>query len=338
MTTASDLISSSENLAAKADLFALICGERALLFAGAGVAIPAGFPSWTKLLEGLEGICDVVGTGFVRDAGARKSSPIEYADVLKAHIQTCAGDLSRYTDYLVNEFRRLPRLQEFHRDLVLLPFRGFVTTNYESTIESALSLIEHQPPDKTVILGGPGPLTREFHASLIPALGRKPGQRLVAHIHGHYRDPASIVLSKSDYVIAYGLTATIVAPPAYILPPLVDFLHVVLAPWSLVFVGFSFQDPQFEVLLEAAGKRFGLRHTSTHFALMPTTDKSADEDRDRAQRLKADYGIETVFFEQVGSSFDRLYDIVREIRQTCGLISPDSLPDINVRTIVGMRT
>jgi hypothetical protein len=101
-----------------------------------------------------------------------------------------------------------------------------------------------------------------------------------------------------------------------------------------VFIGFSFQDLQFDLFLEAASKRYKLWGSDTHYAFMATTDESADDDVRKADRLRAEYGVATLFYEAFGDSHERLYTLVKELREECGA----ALPDINARTIPRMRT
>jgi hypothetical protein len=328
VTTVSDLTTGDGNRQARRALVELIRHNRALLFAGAGFAVPAGFPSWTGLLSELEELCDASGPGFARDAVAIDQDPLRYADAIKAHIEHATGNLERYYAHLARRFSARPSLDRFHHDIVALPFRGFITSNYEPTLEAALAFAEPEPVDKFVIVPRtPGGFVREFHQSLTGT-----GARLVAHIHGYYRQPETIVLSASDYAIAYGLNSTDADRPM-----LVAFLEAVLAPWSLVFLGFGFRDQLFEEFLRSASRRYNLWNTDSHFALVGTTRDTADLDSHRARQFKATYGIETVFYEQIGGSHQPLYDMIAEIREELGLLPRPGLVDINDRMIEGMR-
>jgi hypothetical protein len=325
----SELTAGDTNRRARNALVSQIRDRRTILFAGAGFGAPAGFPMWSGLLHGLEDLCDALGPGFARDDQLIVDDPLWYADSIKSHIEGIHGSLEPYWEHLVRVFMQMPRVIGFHEDVVAMPFRGFITTNYEPTIEAALAITEREPADKCVIVtGGPGALIREFHRSLT----RDGEPRLVAHIHGYYRQPRSIILSASDYAKAYALNELDGEPPA-----LVDFLRSVLAPWSLVFIGFGFRDQHFEAFLQSASRRFGLWNTDTHFALVDTSAESADSDALRAGKFKSMYGIQTVFYERIGDSHQQLYETVSDMRADLGLGTRSSVSDINERMIEGMR-
>jgi hypothetical protein len=323
------VIAGDDNRAARGALVNALRAGEAVLFAGAGVAVPAGYPSWTRLLAGLEDLCDAAGDGFHRDPGARKDIPLSYAETIKRHIHAVHGSLDPYFAYLQREFMKDPQLIRFHRELVSLPFGGFVTTNYDSTLEVALLLRERVPADKAVdVRSVTGLALHEFYRSL----HREHRGRRVAHIHGYHASPRHIVLSATDYDDAYGRRSETSERPV-----LVDFLHTVVATSSFVFVGFSFQDAVFLEFLDASSKRLNLWDSATHFALIGTSDGRLDEDLKWAKRLNFSYGIETIFFPRVDDSFQSLYDLITEICEEFGVAETRTIVDINDSTIEGMR-
>lgn len=276
-------------------------------------------------------MCDAVGTGFVRDDRVRLDNPLGYADAIKAHLENHTGGLARYEAALVNCFGAAPRIQPFHEDMVSLPFRGFLTTNYERTLETALALIESEPSEKSVVIG-------VEHSSLahafIKSLASTSSGRLVAHIHGWYKQPSSIILSASDYARAYGTNRK----KEDDLPLLLDFLKIAVAPVSLVFVGFSFNDQHFGNFLAAAGSLFKLWGTDAHYALVPTTKETVDRDLERAAEYKERFAVETVFYERIGASHQQLFDMIASFREQIGLTKRRSaVVDFNDRMVEGMR-
>src|SRR5436305_340324 len=96
--------------------------HRAVLWVGAGLSIPAGYPSWQGLAELLRARSVVPlpqsgGTHLV-DAFVSANGRGALADVL--------GDIFIHKRHL-----------KLHEDLVRLPWRAIVTTNYDELLEDA---------------------------------------------------------------------------------------------------------------------------------------------------------------------------------------------------------
>ncbi|MBK7595327.1 MAG: SIR2 family protein [Gemmatimonadetes bacterium] len=327
--TLESLVGTVANQAAITALLSRIGRGDTVLFAGAGVSMPAGFPSWSDLLKALEGVCDSVGGGFVRDERARRDDPLVYVDAIKSHVEACRGTLDRYAGELYRIFSAAPQIQPFHEDLVALPFRAFMTTNYEPTIETALASTEFEPSEKSVVIG----LDYRTHAlAYIRSLITPQKGRLVAHLHGWFKQPESIVLSLSDYERAYGL-----GRPGQV-TPLLDFLNTAVPPVSLVFIGFSFEDPSFGAFLAATGDRFATWGSPIHYALIGTSQADARRDVARAAQYKEHYSVETVFYEKRGQSHQHLYEMIAEFRDGIGITKRrPAVVDFNDRMVEGMR-
>lgn len=323
------LVGTAANQAAITALLDSIERGDTVLFAGAGISVPAGFPSWSGLLKALEEMCDSVGEGFVRNELARDGDPLIYVDAIKTHVATCKGSLDRYEAELCRLFGAAPQIQPFHEDLVALPFRAFITTNYERTIETALALTEFEPSEKSVVIGSD---YRTLALNFIRSLTSMQKGRLVAHIHGWYKQPASIVLSLSDYKRAYGLGRQEQSTT------LLDFLGTAVPPVSLIFVGFSFDDQSFGAFLDATGERFATWGTPLHYALIGTSQESTDRDMERAAQYREQYSVETVFYQKRGQSHQHLYEMVAAFRERIGITKRrPAVVDFNDRMVGGMR-
>lgn len=79
------LVACEASKRAREALVARIGNREMALFAGAGVSVPAGFPSWSALLQRLETMCDAIAQGFPKDERIRADNPLGYADTIKAH-------------------------------------------------------------------------------------------------------------------------------------------------------------------------------------------------------------------------------------------------------------
>ncbi len=279
----------------------------AVLFVGAGCSIPSGYPSWPRLLETLESACDEVKSGFVRDKGLREADSLGYAEKLRQHLSSGPKGAKRYHELLYQRFVGPPALTPFHDDLVALPVRGFLTTNYDNTIQTSLMRRpgDFRPVEKTVIVDG-GPANREtdFYDAL-----RTRSSRLVAHVHGYFTHPETIVLTATDYRRAYGESGIDRAPTR-----VESFLKQVFTGYPVIFVGFSFQDPYFVRMLEAIANQLGTWGRARHFALMPTTRERKAEYCDAAASWRERLSIATAFYPNDDNTHSALQNVIRDLR------------------------
>ena len=77
-------------------------------------------------------------------------------------------------------------------------------------------------------------------------------------------------------------------------------LWAVLATRRVVFVGFSMEDPYFNKMLEIVSADLWDWDKSIHFAIMGISAEDREDiqdSKDKADRLKSKYGIDTVFYE-----------------------------------------
>ena len=314
-----DLVASGENEDRKRELIDLVASGEAMLMVGAGSSARVGYVTWNGLLEELENLACQCGCDFEKDKEKRVGKPLEYAENIKSHIRDKIGDLGRYYALLDQLFKpKSPAYDEFHRLLVDLPFRGILTTNYDIVLEAALQgkkteaerKGEEIPPIDEfplVIEKDPPRLIHEF------LLARNNDPRIpqrIAHLHGIYRDRASIILSADDYIEAYGEyvaedneTESIEAEgndevntrEVWTLHR--KLLWAVLATRRVVFVGFSMEDPYFNKMLEIVSADLWGWNKSIHFAIMGASDKNIKDSKDKADTLKSEYGVDTVFYE-----------------------------------------
>jgi len=317
------------NLKARAALTESIRSECALMFAGAGFSAPAGFPTWTALLEKLEQLCARVGSGFTPNPELRDGDPLEYANTIQDHVRRATGSLAQYEAELQDFFKGPPQILQFHRDTVALPFRGFLTTNYDNTIQTALAKVEHEPADKHIIITEDNGRHRYDYLSGLPRRGTP---RMVAHLHGYYWNPETIVLSARDYSRVYGTVGD-----NSVSRPLPDFLQNILSIWGLVFIGFSLKDPRLVAFLDAATARYQLWNRDIHFVLLETTTRTEASDRGKAEWLKSKYGVRTVFYDNTDGTHRNLYELIRELREQLAP-SDASFATINARMMEGMTT
>lgn len=318
-----------ENTKRKRELIELIASGEAILIVGAGSSARVGYLTWEGLLEELEKLADQCGFGFETNEGKRREKPLEYAEDIKSHICDKMGNLSRYYALLDELFKpKSPTHDQFHRLLVDLPIRGILTTNYDIVLEEALleKRIEAEgesrrirPVDASPLVIGPD-TPRLVHEFLLSRNNDPHISQRIAHLHGVYRYRESIILSSNDYVKNYGLRVE---------QPNEDqrnedswtfhrkLLWAVLATRRVVFVGFSMEDPYFNKILEIVSEDLWGWDKSIHFAIMGIGTENTKDSKDKAKRLKDKYGIDTVFYEVVKNSHQRIEDLFVEITEQC---------------------
>ena len=321
-----------ENEERKRELIELVASGEAVLMVGAGSSVRVGYVTWDGLLEELENLADQCGRDFEKDEEKRVKKPLEYAEDIKSHIRDKTGDLGRYYALLDQLFKpKSPAYDEFHRLLVDLPFRGILTTNYDSVLEAALfdKKIEVEregrqirPIDVMPLVIGPD-TPRLIHEFLLARNNDSHIPQRIAHLHGLYRYRESIILSSEDYVRNYGLRVKQTGEDQGNEDRWTfhrKLLWAVLATRRVVFVGFSMEDPYFNKMLEIVSTDLWGWSKSIHFAIMGISaeDKEDIQDsKDKADRLKSKYGIDTVFYEVIEKSHKRLEDIFTDLKKQC---------------------
>ena len=326
------------NTERKRELIELVASGEAILIVGAGSSVRVGYPDWPNLLKQLEDLAIRVGNDFKPDEEKRKKDPLVYAEDIKSHIHNKTGCLGEYHDWLYELFQpKFPAFDEFHRLLVKLPVRGILTTNYDTVLKEALlkkkreteekeekaSLIDETP----LVIGKDPP--RLIHEFLLARNNDPKIPQRIAHLHGMYRNPESIILSYNDYIKNYSLRVGQVdqfqsGKDIWTLHR--KFLWSVLATRRVIFVGFSMDDPYLNKMLETVSADLWGWDKSIHFAIMSISPDSAEDSKDKAERLKNKYGVDTVFYEDSDGSHLRLDHMVAEIAEECGVEIPPTIP------------
>ena len=321
----------NKNNERKHELIELVASEEAVLIVGAGSSVRVGYPDWFGLLTGLEDLASKWVAGFKPDKGKRKDDPLTYVDDIKSHICDETGNLDRYHNLLYELFgRRSASVDNFHKMLVSLPFRGILTTNYDIVLEAALSELEQQlVPDKSLVIDGD--FAAPVHEFLMEMLDTSTPRR-IAHLHGKYDNWKSIILSRKDYQRAYEGTSDLNFPGGNQARKDSEWtlhrklLWAVLATRRVVFVGFSMCDPYLNEMLDAVSKDLWRWDKSTHYAIMSISPERSEYSK--AKKLKRDYGIDTVFYENFDRSHPGLVDVVSEIFERCNVEDQRSIDAI----------
>jgi hypothetical protein len=219
---------------------AAIDARQGSLLVGAGLSRGAGYPLWADLVAGAA-------------ARARVARVQDYP-LWAQYIEDAPGGGALLLDEIVERIAAVePVPLENHRLMVKLPISDFWTTNYDPTIETAdprLDLIEQ---DTALAL-------------------RRTGDRRLYKMHGSIPYGATapvggrdqLVITRDDYE----------RYPEVTHPRLWRLLQAQFLTSSFLFLGFSFDDPNFAEIFKMIRRAIGDGPLMPHYALMK---RSADD-------------------------------------------------------------
>ena len=273
------------------DLQRLLADKKAIAFVGAGAS--AGmYPLWGEFIGQLADYAVDKGKAEPKDRDRwkadRTSTPQQRVNTILRKL----GD-DHYRQFLRETFapRRAAdgkRYTPTHALLLRLPFRGYVTTNYDPALEFARMDLR------------PGSLTTgtptwqdddEVHRWLTGDVFEPGDACPILWLHGYWQRPAGIVLNAGEYAAAY-------KPGLY--------RKTFQRLWEqdhLVFAGFGFNDPQFtfmvgEILRDIAGAHALPRHIAILSLPLDADGHLPDSDSIAEARanMEEDYHVRPLFY------------------------------------------
>lgn len=283
----------SETLSrANRDAFDALCSVvmagRSVCVVGAGISVRSGYPSWGNLLTRLgdEAMRIDPSQGATVTQLARMQDSLWRVERYRAMI----GD-DRYFEFLRRTFepKAQPLMDSAVKTLVRLNFSHFLTTNYDDLLEQAHFELSRDPGsgcghwDRPRIVDWMNSsdvreLMYEMHQ---PHFGRR-----YVYLHGHYKNPSSIVLTDKDYTERYlrSLDSS-------------RKLFALLSTQTLVFIGYSMTDPAIMNLLREVKVHMGVGGPR-HYAILAVNTASPAEQDEAVQRMRLSsaFGVEAIFY------------------------------------------
>ena len=275
-----------------------------LLFVGAGLSFDLGYPLWSKYLDVLE---TDLGPGALeeeQDPKAPESDLLVRAERIK---QAYLG-AHRRDDYLAHIQQAFgpksaPSYTSLQRALVRLEFRGVITTNFDLSLENALSaenLAVGRSACTALDLGDPRPFSL-FDFFRFTSRGHT--TEFVLHLHGVHDHPDRVILAASDYRKGYGDFTSSDADglPVHLALDvrLRKVIWALLVTYPTLFVGFSLNDPAMRHILKVTEADFQRGRFLGHYAIVG----ARSEDEEQKLRLAwRKYGITPVFYRVVRSA------------------------------------
>jgi len=210
-----------------AGLLDAVTKRACVAFVGSGFSIPVGMPSWTQLLEQLieegeqQAVIDIATGDHLRSMVANNRL-LEVAE----HTRIQLG-AHRFGQVLRRNFAISAEPTKNHELLVDTPYRAIMTTNYDKLIETAYTLRWRRTP-RTITWSEPGSLGSVLYDE----------DFFVFKLHGDVDNFESIILTRRDY-----------DEIMFRNPHVRTLLQAILLTNTIVLVGYSLQDPDFDMLL-----------------------------------------------------------------------------------------
>ncbi|WP_296555448.1 SIR2 family protein [Pigmentiphaga sp.] len=184
----------------------------AAVFAGAGLSVASGFVNWAELLRE---IAEELGLDVDRESNL--------VAVAQYHLNE-RRNRTRINQKIIDEFSAGHAINENHEILARLPIATYWTTNYDRMIETALEAVGKVVDIKYTV--GHLKTTQRGRSAV------------VYKMHGDVSDPDHAVLTKDDYEGYFRDRE-----------PFVTALTGDLVSKTMLFVGFSFTDPNIDYVM-----------------------------------------------------------------------------------------
>ena len=259
-------------------------------FIGAGLSIPAGFCSWKELL---------------REPAEEIGLNVEKENDLVNLAQYYANSKKRTSidDLIKRQFSQLLKPTDNHKLLSQLPISTFWTTNYDKLIEKALEDNMKNPYVKTKDEQLRG-TNHNFDA-------------IVYKLHGDVETPEDAVITRSDYE-EFGYNKRKLFR---------EVLEGDLLTKTFLFLGFSFEDPNFNYVIGRLRVLLDEKNTRKHYCIMKRiqdTDEDCEYKKARQELQIEDlnrYGIFTCLVNDYNEITKILNTLVDRYRRKTIFIS-----------------
>jgi hypothetical protein len=259
--------------------------NNAVVFAGAGMSIPAGYFDWKKLLEPV-----------ATKLGLIIAEEYDLTLLAQFFVDTNKGR-GQLNQLLAEEFHKAGITPtENHKILSRLPINIFWTTNFDSLIEDALKDY------------GKTPDVKRHQADLAINLPKR--DAIIYKMHGDITDISNVVFTKHDYEDYYQKREL--------------FSNAFKADFvsrTMLFIGFSFSDPNLDYLISRIRTILRDNPKADYYFIKEEEDtQKIRRQKIRVESLKA-YGLHPIWIKAYSEITDVLKEIERRILRNTVLIS-----------------
>jgi len=225
--------------------------RKCILFVGSGLSCAAGYPSWGEMVLRLVDEARQIPNARVKGL----EELIEKKDwfSLAEFARVTLGE-SDFGDVLTEMLGDTGRPSRAHELIARTDYRGIITTNFDRLLETHLTIVRKSVPTVFTTNGIQAMGVALFHPAFF-----------IYKMHGDMTDGSSIILTASDYdrMILFS-------------PHTRSFLHGAMLNYTLLFVGYSLSDPDFQLVLRELSLMFQHR-VPKHYALIPNCGDFAGE-------------------------------------------------------------
>lgn len=260
------------------------------IFVGAGLSIKAGFPTWSGLLNELIQLAEK--TSFISSEKITEYKKIVndttkflfLAEDLKFELQ------SKFGDYMTERFVDHTNQHDINHELIIKTNTSLVITiNYDDLIEQAYNKVYGKYPPKFI-----------YNQSKQAANNFWKGRFFVLKAHGDANlDVETLILTQKDY------RKTLYREPGYR-----SLLQAIFTTKSILFLGVSMSDPEFNQLLDYL-------HDSYHGG-GPKHYLLIDENQNHqtiSRRYLEDFNIQTIPFNNSSRDYQEITDFLQFLQQ-----------------------
>jgi len=259
-------------------------------FVGAGLSVNEGLPTWQVLIESM---FQEIKSNLSEDEQKSISEHIAarnfllVADYLKSKFNEI-----RYKDFIENKFL-IKKEGVIHRLLLSIPFKGIITTNYDTIFSYSDGQNEFNAP-----------FTYED-----PDVFRKTKKKFLLHAHGIATTPGSTILSFTDYDnLNFGVKNIMFW----------ETMKSLFQRHRVLFIGYSLNDPDINIFLTKLKYTFS-GNFNEHFALID----ERNSDLLHFHRLTKIFGVEPIFLQ---SNLSMGESVHRWVEQLKSLVLAESIP------------
>lgn len=210
-----------------------------VIFAGSGLSSNFNLPSWNKLVE--EVINQIDKENFNTLLPVLKMGVMQPIDVL----ELIKSEHTTVKSYIKDNFNvALNNNFEIHKKIIELTGQ-VITTNYDNAFERA--------SNNSIT---PSIYTDQFNINEIG----KNNKPYIFKLHGSYNEPSNCIIFKEDYVKLYNSNNGAI-----------EKLKTIFSEKTMLFLGFSFNDPDINLIFDSLDKAFG--NNNKHFIITKEPEK-----------------------------------------------------------------
>jgi len=217
--------------------------EKCALFAGSGISIISGLPSWSDIMNDIK--------AELEDAGRENLE--EFSFLQLAQFYEDLFGRKALLDLLVNRIKKPGLSDNICHDLITrLPLRTIITTNWDVLLEEAYERIHGIRPTT---------IWKDSQVGFVSETQRP----TIIKMHGCITDPDSLVFTEQDYF-------------SYIRshPLIVDLISTKLANSPMLFLGYSVNDLDFKLMLQRITNILGTLVPPKYILLANETNEEAE--------------------------------------------------------------